>query len=291
MAFETPLRYPGGKGKLSNFIKLVLGENGLIDGHYIEPYAGGAGIAFDILFLEYVRHIHINDISLPLYAFWHSVLNDTESLLKLIVDTPVTVKQWQCQKEVQSHPENHTLLELGFSTFFLNRTNRSGILSGGIIGGKQQTGEWKIDARYNKTELIHRITRIARQRERISLYRMDALDFIDNILPDIQHKALVYIDPPYFHKGQDLYENHYQPQDHAEVARRITTRITQKWIVSYDNTVEIRTLYDGYEQLVYGIRYSAAERYEGSETMIFCPNLIVPSVGNPVKASLNKKLF
>ena len=84
----TPLRYPGGKGKLAAYIKRLMKENRLLDGEYVEPYAGGAAIALELLFHEYVSAMHINDVSVPVHAFWKSVLKHTEELAKLIIDTP-----------------------------------------------------------------------------------------------------------------------------------------------------------------------------------------------------------
>jgi DNA adenine methylase len=79
----TPLRYPGGKGKLAAYLKSIIEANRLHDGEYVEPYAGGAAIAFELLFQEYVSRIHINDLSRPIFSFWQAVLNDTNELCRL----------------------------------------------------------------------------------------------------------------------------------------------------------------------------------------------------------------
>lgn len=279
--FNTPLRYPGGKGKLTDFIRLVFEQNKLADGHYAEPYAGGAGIAFSLLFLEYAMHIHLNDINKSVYSFWHSVLNEADELCKMIQDCEVTMDEWYKQKNIQCNPSQHTQLELGFSTFFLNRTNRSGIIKGGVIGGKNQDGKWKLDARFTKPDLIGRIKKIALYSDRISLYNQDAETFIQTIMPELPIKTLIYLDPPYYVKGEGLYENHYKHQDHARVARLVKTIANKKWIVSYDNAPEICEFYRGFPQITYGLNYSAQNRYTGSEVMFFSPDLIIPDVGNP----------
>ncbi|MCP4368797.1 MAG: DNA adenine methylase [Deltaproteobacteria bacterium] len=286
MPFLSPLRYPGGKRRLTNFVKLVFHNNNLLDGEYAEPYAGGAGVALALLFDEYVRRIHINDLDYSVYAFWYSVLNETESLCQLINDTPVTIDEWHRQKEIHNDTEV-SLLELGFSTFFLNRTNRSGIISGGVIGGKNQTGEWKLDARYNKRNLVDRIKKVARYRKRISLYNLDASIFIRETIPQLSNQTLIYLDPPYFVKGQQLlYTNFYKPDDHKTVAGLVHS-IQQSWIVSYDDVPEIRNLYNGFQHLDYGLRYSAQDRYRGSEIMFFCHGLEIPEVANPAKIKKN----
>ncbi len=286
MIFTTPLRYPGGKTKLAQFIQIVMRENSLLGGHYVEPFAGGAGIAFALLFHEYAFHVHINDLNKFVYAFWHSVIEKTDELCKLINDTPVTVKEWGRQRAIQANPDEHSILDLGFSTFFMNRTNRSGIITAGIIGGKAQSGKWKLDARYNKEDLIARIKKIAMYKNRISIYNKDAADFIINTLPSLPRRTLVYLDPPYYHKGQELYENHYYHEDHASLARLVKKKIRQHWVVSYDNVSEVNELYNGYRQMDYKISYSAQERYKGSELFIFGPNLKIPSVVDPLKVNV-----
>lgn len=284
MVFSTPLRYPGGKGKLTNFIKLLISENNLLDGHYAEPFAGGAGIALALLLHEYVIHIHINDLNRSVYSFWYSVLNETDELCRLIQDVPVTMDEWKRQRAIQAQTNEVSLLELGFSTFFMNRTNRSGIITGGVIGGKEQTGNWKLDARYNKADLIARIKLIASYRSRITLYNQDASHFLTNTAPRFPDNTLIYLDPPYYVKGKDLYEDHYFHHDHECLARIVTNSVRQNWIVSYDFVPQIAVMYRGFRQIDYQLSYSASKRYKGSELMVFDHRLVVPDIANPAKA-------
>jgi DNA adenine methylase len=281
--FTSPLRYPGGKGALANFIKLIISNNNLLDGNYVELYAGGASIAWSLLFEEYIQRVHVNDINPSVMSFWNSVLYDTENLCRLIRNTEINMEQWHQQRQIQNNPEEYSRLELGFSTFFLNRTNRSGILKGGVIGGKSQDGEWKLDARFNKQDLVKRIERIARYSNRIQLYNLDAMSFIRNNLPSLPQRTLVYLDPPYFNKGQDLYENHYNQNDHAHIAQVVTNDIQQPWVVSYDAAEKILELYTEYPSIKYNISYSAQQRYQGSEVIFFSTRLAIPNISNPSK--------
>nr|WP_303705182.1 DNA adenine methylase [Brevundimonas naejangsanensis] len=274
----SPLRYPGGKGKLARFIAAVIRENGLSDGLYVEPYAGGAAVAWELLLSGVVRRVAVNDLSKPIYSFWNSVLNQTDELVALIQDTPVTVDIRNRQKAIFSRVDEVSELELGFATFFLNRTNRSGILNGGMIGGREQTGAWKLDARYNKKDLIERIERIARARRRISLTRLDAVQFLKTHAPDWGKKTLVYLDPPYFEKGRDLYYNFYKHDDHAGVAAAVHTLKDVSWIVSYDDAQPIHDLYDTASWLQYTIGYSARGRVRGREAMFASAGLMLPPV-------------
>ncbi|RAW92534.1 DNA adenine methylase [Photorhabdus laumondii] len=285
MRFGTPLRYPGGKGKLTDYLKLILVQNDLVSGHYVEPYAGGAGIAINLLLQGYASHIHLNDINPSVYAFWHSVLNETDGLCNRILKTEVTIDEWYKQKDIQKNHQQYSMLDIGYSTFFLNRTNRSGILTAGVIGGKKQTGHWMLDARFNKEDLISRIEKIYLNKDKISLYNIDAVALIKNVLSFLPEKTLVYLDPTYYVKGKGLYENHY---NHVEIAKLVQGDIKLPWIVSHDNVSEIADMYyTKSESIIYGINYSAQKRYEGSEIMFFSKNLQIPDVVNPsnLKAS------
>lgn len=287
MKFNTPLRYPGGKGKLTGFLKMIFEQNDLLDGHYVEPYAGGAGIALNLLTHSYVSCIHLNDLNPAVFAFWHSVINQPEELCRAIRDVEVTIEEWHLQKAILKAPQNHSPLEIGFSTFFLNRTNRSGIIWGGVIGGKNQDGPWKLDARFNKDDLIRRVEKIALYRSRIRLYNLDAANLIKTVLPTLPQKTLIYLDPPYYVKGRGLYENHYVHDDHVNIAKLVKKHITHPWIASYDHAPEIVEMYKGCPTITYGINYSAQDRYIGAEVMFFSKNLIIPDVKNPANLKVS----
>lgn len=273
--FVSPLRYPGGKQKVVDYIKRLFEVNDLCGGTYIEPYAGGASVALSLLFGKYVSHIKINDIDRSIYAFWHSVLNDTNSFCRLIADTPVNMDTWNAQRAVQREKEMTDLLSLGFSTFFLNRTNRSGILNGGVIGGKEQTGNYLIDARFNKKELIERIEHIAAYADLIDLTSMDAVSLIKRYKRTPAAKTLVYLDPPYYIKGRDLYLNYYNNDDHCAIAETIK-KYKGKWIISYDAVPFISELYQDYRQKEYYLSYSAGTPSKGKEIMVYSEGLIIP---------------
>lgn len=272
--FVSPLRYPGGKLKVVDYIKRLYEVNDLFDGVYIEPYAGGASVALSLLFSEYVRCIKINDIDRSIYAFWYSVLNETEVLCRRIHDTPVNMETWEVQRIVQSRKQEADLLELGFSTFFLNRTNRSGILSSGAIGGKNQDGNFKIDARFNKEELIDRIENVAEYADRIELTSIDAVELINSIKRPSE-KTLCYLDPPYFVKGRDLYLNYYDEDDHLAIAKTIKKH-KGNWIISYDAVDFIKELYQDYRQKEYYLSYSAGKPSRGKEIMVYSDGLVLP---------------
>ncbi len=222
MSRFSPLRYPGGKGKLAPYLSEIIALNDLEGGHYAEPFAGGAAVALRLLFSERVRHIHINDLDLCVYAFWHSAVHETDAMIARILETEISVDSWLAAREVKRNASSHSLLDLGFSTFFLSRTNRSGILNGGVIGGLSQEGAWKIDCRFNKGDLISRIRRIGFFRSRISVSNIDASLFLSQYVNAISRKCLLYIDPPYYAKGAYLYQNHYRHEDHVGLAEIVS---------------------------------------------------------------------
>lgn len=253
-------------------------------GHYVEPYAGGASIALELAIQEFAERVHINDIDPSVWAFWRSVLNNSDKLCHLISKTPITIESWYEQREVQKNKNTTDSLTLGFSTFFLNRTNRSGILNAGVIGGKNQDGNFKIDARFNKDELIKRIELIAEHSEKISLYNLDAIELLDKVVPKLPQKTLIYLDPPYYVKGGDLYEHHYQHKDHAAVAAA-TRRVKQHIMVSYDDVPEIRELYSNYQFVSYSLSYCAQNRYRGTEAIFLGNTLECPGLRASMKAA------
>ncbi|WGS40529.1 DNA adenine methylase [Burkholderia sp. JSH-S8] len=283
--YYTPLRYPGGKGKLSTFVKAIFRENNLVGGDYVEPYAGGAGIAIELVVQEYADHVHINDLDPAVWAFWHSVLHETDALCALIHETPITIDTWRSQRQLQSDPQGASILEVGFSTFFLNRCNRSGILGAGVIGGLKQDGKWKLDARFNKEELVERIRLIARHRDQISLTNMDAVALLDTLAPRLPSSSFIYLDPPYYVKGGDLYEHHYTHYDHQLVSEAVRRLDNVAWMVSYDDVPQIHALYTGFECMQYTLSYTAQARCRGSEAIFFSPDLSVPEMKGSMRAA------
>jgi len=247
----------------------LIRHNQISGGWYVEPYAGGAGAAIYLLLDGYVNHIVINDLDPLVHSFWWAVLNNTDTLLRLIKNTTVTIENWRRQKAVHSAPDQHSTTEVGFATFFLNRTNRSGILTGGVIGGQEQNGSYKIDARYNKIELSRRIERIAMRQRHISLYQLDALELVDRLTNDLPHKVLFYFDPPYYNKGSLLYTNYYREQDHVRIAEKVTD-LKLPWVITYDDCEPIRDLYQDFPAVNYSLYYStSADRPRATEVMFY----------------------
>ena len=267
----TPLRYPGGKTQFYPLVKELLTENDLIGHTYIEPFAGGAGIAIKLLVNDDVSRVIINDIDPAIYALWYSILHFPDDLCSLIKETPITVKEWHKQREIYKNKKSKKLL-LGFSTLFLNRTNVSGVIKGGIIGGLQQNGPYEINARYNKTALIEKINIIKEHKEKINIFNLDALELFE--LKEIKtlKKTFLNFDPPYVSKGAGLYENSYTKDDHEKLAAMIK-KSSKKWVVSYDVHPLISKLYTGFRYDYLDLNYSINIKRKAKEYIFFSPNM------------------
>ncbi|WP_281336325.1 DNA adenine methylase [Flavobacterium eburneipallidum] len=290
--FYSPLRYPGGKNKLSAFIAKICLDNN-INGHYVEPYSGGASVAVFLLLEGFVSKITINDKDRSIYAFWYCVLNKTKELCNLIENAELTITEWRKQKEIQDNKKTADLLDLGFSTFYLNRTNRSGIINAGVMGGMKQNGNYLMDCRFNRFELIGRIKKIAERKKSIRLYKKDAIKLIDKIQQEaIDENIVFYFDPPYYLKASSLYMNHYQDDSHLNVSEKIKNIKNIKWIVSYDNVPEIRKLYFDCNKKEYSFNHTAYNSRIGQEILFFSPTLKQPDIKdwNPLQFKLKKEL-
>jgi DNA adenine methylase len=273
----SPLRYPGGKTCLYPLVSSIIKTNKLERKHYAEPFAGGCGLALALLYEGQVSDIHVNDVDPSIWAFWHSILNCTDEFVCMLQRTPITVDEWRLQKKIHQQQDIDNPLPLGFATFFLNRTNRSGIIKdAGVIGGLSQNGNYKIDCRFNRDGLERRIRRVAKYRNRIHLSRQDALAFIDDVHSELPKSTLVCIDPPYFSKGKGLYTSFYEPDDHAILASSIF-KLENPWIVTYDNVSSITKLYRNLRQYEFDINYSVETKRLGTELMIASKGLRMPS--------------
>ena len=273
----SPLRYPGGKAPFAPFIAKVMEANGIVGGHYLEPYAGGAGVALDLLFRGHASHIHINDADPAIYAFWASVTKHSEELLELLASTPITIEEWFKWRSVLREDRDASLVEKGFATLFMNRTNRSGILKAGVIGGMSQEGAYKLDARFKKDVIAARIFAIAKRSQDITVYSEDSLALLMRCKEFLPKESVIYLDPPYYVKGKGLYRNYYEHDDHVAIAKVIKGKdFKRHWVVSYDNVNEIRAMYQLVNTKTYGLNYTAQRRYVGNEVMFFSDNLNVP---------------
>lgn len=277
MSNYSPLRYPGGKSALYPVISSVIKSCKIKNCIYVEPFAGGASIAWSLLIDGVVDYVIINDKDKAVYSFWRTVMESTQWLVEKIKATPVTVNEWQKQRDIFRNAKKYSK-ELGFATFYLNRTNRSGILDAGPIGGYNQSGEYKIDCRFNKDALIDKILKISCYRNKVKVYNQDISVFLRRFLPQEgkNTNTFIYFDPPYYEKGQRLYLNHFSSKDHERLRDDIAL-LSCKWIMTYDDKPEIDALYSKFVRWHFSINYSLANKKKGGEMMIFMDKSCTPS--------------
>jgi DNA adenine methylase len=274
--FVTPLRYPGGKGRLGPWLAELMTHNRIAGGWYVEPYAGGAGAALFLLTHGFVEHVVINDADPLIHAFWHVATAHTDALVAMIESRPVTMETRVAQEAVASNPNGHSLVELAYAAFFLNRTSRSGILTGGVIGGRSQAGPYRLDARYNAERLVARIKKVGSLASQITVLGLDALDLLTDAGPGLPRNTLVYLDPPYCVKGSQLYRNHYQPEDHAAIAEHVLAA-TYPVVVTYDDCPRSRSLYRGLPHTRFSLHYSTHLSRPKATEVLFYRGVNLPS--------------
>lgn len=278
--YLSPLRYPGGKAKLAPFLIQVLKANALWKPHYVEPYAGGAGAALELLYDEYVDRVTINDADPRVHCFWQAVTRYNAAFLDKLASVRASIREWKRQRAIYESRDRRKVFELGFATFYLNRTTRSGIVhNGGPIGGYDQGGNYKIDARFNPAELADRIERIGRYAHRITVSGYDGLDLLKKLDRGKSKtmNTLVYLDPPYYGKGPELYFDRFDHAQHSDLAEFLSSSPRFDWVMTYDNVKQIRALYQPFPRIAFSLSYSAFERREGEELLIHPASMAVPA--------------
>ncbi|MFE7726047.1 DNA adenine methylase [Streptomyces anthocyanicus] len=267
----SPLRYPGGKAALYPRLREIVRLNSMTSGTYVEPYAGGAGAALGLLVTDQVRRIVINDLDPAVYAFWRATKEDAAAISRMIHEVDLTVSEWSRQKEIFLSAPRDDYLKLGFATFYLNRTNRSGVLNGGPIGGMDQSGKYKIDARFNRETLSERFRLISLHAKRISVTNTDGLALIKKYSK--VDDALIYADPPYFEKAGSLYLNSFTDAHHSKLAKCLNSVKGGKWLLTYDNVPQVANLYSDRRRELFSLNYSAHRVTKANEIMVFSDSL------------------
>ena len=267
MKTSSPLRYPGGKSAMTGLLSQIRKLNGLGNRAIAEPFAGGAGASLNLLFLEETNVIYINDADPAIYDFWWCLVNRPKLFLNMMAMTPVSIDEWHRQRSIYNAGARVSRMRRGFSAFYLNRCNRSGIIvSGGPIGGIEQVGKWKLDARFNKIELSRRCEKVAEYGDRICVSGLDGLKLIDNLAST---EIFFFIDPPYFIKGGSLYLNALEDNYHLSLANRLNSMQDAAWVLTYDDCREIRRLYEDWATIrPFTLCYTASNQKNGKEILI-----------------------
>ena len=299
--FFSPLRYPGGKTclapKLDEAMQKYFPHNKNII--FVEPYAGGAGASLSLLFSNKVDKIIINDRDRAIFTFWKVAVQNTNYLIRKIKQTKITIAEWHKQKSIYTQrekllhnlpgktPQQTNILskkaqarsiyissqnekKLAFATLFLNRTNRSGIMRGGPIGGMTQSGKWKIDERFTKKTIIERLQKIHKFKDKIKVLDWDGIKLLRKLeKKKNKDRYFIFLDPPYFQKGRSLYLNNYGNQEHEELSNFLINSSLGKWLMTYNDTNYIKDLYKKMTKIKFKIQHDAYRSAVGREIMIF----------------------
>lgn len=277
METPSPLRYPGGKTALTPFLaELISAQLTPRLTAYAEPYAGGAGAALSLLRRGVVEQIFINDLDPRVATFWSHAVTSTADLIAKTLSTPVSIETWHAQRAIYLDPSTEGSLDLAYAVLFLNRTNRSGILNARPIGGLNQDGNWKIDARFSVPRIVEKLVEVGRLADRISVSQLEALDFLATL---DRESTFTYLDPPYIKHGPGLYMNSLKWADHVELAKYLRDG-PRSWLLSYDHDPRVPgVLYRGLRCAEFAIKHTASSQQRvGDEYALFSPGLRVKSL-------------
>jgi len=262
----SPLRYPGGKAALAGLFADFIRELGITRARYVEPYAGGAGAGVALLRQGLIDHLVINDIDPAVHAFWRAAVDKNDQFIDSIRSAPLTIDEWKRQRDVYRASDVRDFFALGFAFFYLNRTNRSGVLNAGVIGGQSQAGTYRIDARFNRETLANRIGAIGDLRDQITVLDEDGRTVIRRY--GRSRSTFLYIDPPYVAAGSDLYLNAFDGRDHIALSRAVLDIPRARWLLTYDLDPLVKRLYSDQFQCRLELTYSAHRPGRAEELLI-----------------------
>lgn len=266
----SPLRYPGSKSALAEYLAAVVKENLLVGAHLFETYAGGASVSLSLLKSGLISRATIVELDPLVYSFWKCIKDSPEQLCDKIQCVTASLQTWKSfQKYLEpSVVGKYSALELGFAGLFLNRTSFSGIIGAGPIGGMSQQSAYKVDCRFNKERIIRQIRNLAGLTEGLTVVHSDALRFLKNSRAAIlKGHSLVYLDPPYYAQGKRLYRYNYGDKEHAALAKLIVAE-KYPWVISYDPHPTIRQLFSGQAMTPIYLSYAVKKSRKADELLI-----------------------
>ena len=296
----SPLRYPGSKRRLSSYIEHALRLNNLKPELYIEPFAGGASVALNLLQKDLVDKAILIDLDPMIAGFWETVFCDTDWLIDQIMTIEVSLDNWNRFKQ----EEPKSIRENAIACLYLNRTSFSGIMRPevGPLGGKEQKSDYPIDCRFPRETLVDRVIQAASHKDKVYAVWCcswdDAMRRINNDrnkgkLPE--EKSFWYLDPPFFKKAEALYRFYFEEDDHRKM-RDALLKMEDSWLLSYDSAESVELLYgDAIQASTNGTKshhiellYSVArKRGKEPDREVILSNLDVLPIKNRLWKSIN----
>ena len=242
----TPLRYPGGKATLINYVEKFLNSNDISVNYILEPYAGTGSISIGLLRDNMVSHASINDADQMVYAFWKTIIDNNKEFIEMVNSVDVTLDAWfNFKKYLIDNPlSTYNQKDVAMAFLFLNRTSFSGIIKAGPLGGKNQNSKYGISCRFNRKRITDKIQFLSQFSDKISVYNQDGIKFMRDMINEYSD-AFIYVDPPYYKVGRLLYNVYFTQEQHEELARYLKSIEEQPWLLSYNNEEFILNLYSG----------------------------------------------
>jgi DNA adenine methylase len=247
------LRYPGGKtnvvGQITSRLQAMFA--GLSpSAEYREPFIGSGAVAISLLQRQ-PGPAWINDRDPAMAALWDSVINRSDSLKLLVTlfSDIINVNYFYYYKKYLCsivNPEDLQRFDPGWvalAKLAVHQMSFSGLgtCAGGPLGGRSQRGQSRVYSRYN-AELL--CTKIDSCRDILSTVPLrngicTCLDFEELFSPG---EAVIYLDPPYYEAGPELYQHSFHHNDHVRLAG-LLRKETRPWLLSYDANPAILDLY------------------------------------------------
>ncbi len=240
-------RYPGGKNKLKKIIikKILPYINNKTQ--YREVFFGGGSICLDMIKDNTIDNIWINDKDIGIACLWTSLISHHQILKEKIIHfTPSVDKFYNIRDELlQLKTQPSDIIDIGFKKLAIHQLSFSGLgtKSGGPLGGKEQKSAYKIDCRWSPDYICKKIDKIHNLLNNIKIYKGSCtnLDF-EHIINDNHCNSVLYLDPPYYIKGNELYQYGFTQEDHIRLSN-LLYNTKHKWVLSYDDCEEIQELY------------------------------------------------
>ena len=260
MPIYSPLRYPGSKRKLCNYLGRVLTHNDLRPQILVEPFVGGGSVFLNFLSINEGSEAIIADKDELVYSFWKVLFTEPSHLINFVKKVKVNLENFEKYKYISSHTHEFNRKKLAETCLFLNRTSFSGILddSAGPIGGREQKSLYKIDCRFGRENLIKKIKRISIFKNRVTVLSYsweDTLKYVSGKDKYRNVSLLFYFDPPFYEKADKLYRHHFDSASHKNLRDKLM-KLKQSWILSYDRAKEIQHLYSTFGRINVSMPYS-----------------------------------